>query len=114
MTNEHAMPEDFLRETQAGVLAGSGPKLLLHKVGNRYFAGWTPDELYERYAACKDLAQQLALYTQRKIDAKGWGFDAAWRRVELGVENKVHSGTWDFSAAESSWRMSRNGKSSRM
>ncbi|MCR4143210.1 MULTISPECIES: hypothetical protein [Burkholderiales] len=107
MTNEHAMPEDFLRETQAGALAGSGPKLLLRKVGNKYFAGLTPDELYQRYAAGKDLAQQLAVYTQRKIDTKGGGFDEGLRRVELGVENKVRSGAWDFSAAESSWRMSR-------
>ncbi|MGB6053753.1 MAG: hypothetical protein WBG17_00790 [Burkholderiaceae bacterium] len=107
MTNEHVVPEDFPRETLAGSLAGSSPKLLLRKVGDKYFAGLTPDEMYERYVACEDLAQQLAVYTQRKIETKGWGLDDALRRVELGVEDKVRSGTWDFSAAEISWLMSR-------
>lgn len=107
MTTERAVPEDFPRETRTGSLAGSQPKLLLRKVGDRYAAGLTPDELYERYAAVEHLANELAVYTQRKMATKGWGFDEAVRRVELGVENKVRSGTWDISAAEISWLMSR-------
>jgi hypothetical protein len=107
MTNQHVVPEDFPRETPAGSLAGSSPKLLLRKVGNKYFAGLTPDELDQRYAACEDLAQQLAVYTRRKIDTHGWDFDDALRRVELGVEKKVRSGAWDFSVAEIAWLMAR-------
>jgi hypothetical protein len=107
MTTERSVPEDFPRETRTGSLAGSQPKLLLRKVGDRYAAGLTPDELYERYNAVEHLANWLAVYTQRKIATKGWGFDEALRRVELGVENKVRSGTWDISAAEISWLMVR-------
>lgn len=107
MTTERVVPEDFPRETWTGSLAGSQPKLLLRKVGDRYAAGLTPDELYERYDAVEHLANELAVYTQRKIATKGWGFDEALRRVELGVENKVRAGTWDISAAEISWLMSR-------
>jgi hypothetical protein len=107
MTDKHVVPEDFPRETLTGSLAGSSPKLLLRKVGDRYFAGLTPDELYERYDACEDLAQQLALYTQRKIDTEGWGFDKALHRVEMGLENKARTGVWDFSSAEIAWLMSR-------
>jgi hypothetical protein len=107
MTDKHVVPEDFPREMLVGSLAGSNPKLLLRKVGDRYFAGLTPDELYERYDACEDLAQQLALYTQRKIDSKGWGVDEALHRVEMGVENKVRANAWDFSSAEIAWLMAR-------
>ncbi|MGB6053961.1 MAG: hypothetical protein WBG17_01845, partial [Burkholderiaceae bacterium] len=107
MTNEHAVPENFPQETLVGSLAGSSPKLLLRKVGDKCSAGLTPDELYQRYAACEDLAQQLAIYTQRKIDTKGWDFDDALRRVELGIDDKVRSCTWNFSDAEISWLMSR-------
>ncbi len=107
MTTERAVPEDFPRETRMGSVAGSQPKLLLRKVGDRYAAGLTPDELYERYNAVEHLANELAVYTQRKIASKGWGFDEALRRVELGVENKVRSGTWNISAPEISWLMSR-------
>jgi hypothetical protein len=107
MTTERTVPEDFPRETRMGSLAGSQPKLLLRKVGDRYAAGLTTDELYERYAAVEKLANELAVYTQRKITSKRWAFDEALRRVELGVENKVHYGTWNISAAEISWLMSR-------
>lgn len=107
MTNERAVPEDFPRETLAGSLAGSQPKLLLRKVSDRYVSGLTPDELYERYDAVEDLAKELAAYTQRKIVTNGWGFDEALHRVQLGVENKVRSGTWNISSAEISWLMSR-------
>jgi len=89
MTDEHVVPEDFPREMLVGSLAGSSPKLLMRKVGDRYFAGLTPDELYKRYDACEDVAQQLAVYTQRKIDTEGWGFDETLHRAEMGVENKV-------------------------
>jgi hypothetical protein len=107
MTDEHVVPEDFPREMLTGSVAGSHPKLLLRKVGDRYFAGLTPEELYERYDACEDVAQQLAVYTQRKIGTEGWGFDEALHRVEMGVQNKVRAGTWDFSSAEITWLMSR-------
>lgn len=107
MATERTVPEDFPRETRTGSLAGSQPKLLLRKVGDQCGAGLTPDELYERYDAVEHLANELAVYTQRKIATEGWGFDEALRRVELGVENKVRSGTWGFSAAEISWLMSR-------
>ena len=107
MTDEHVVPEDFPREMLVGSLAGSSPKLLMRKVGDRYFAGLTPDELYKRYDACEDVAQQLAVYTQRKIDTEGWGFDEAQHRVEMGVQNKVRAGTWDFSSTEIAWLMSR-------
>ena len=110
MTDEHVVPEDFPRETLAGSVAGANPKLLLRKVGDRYFAGLTPDELYKRYDACEDVAQQLAVYTQRKIDTEGWGFDEAQHRVEMGVQNKVRAGTWDFSSTEIAWLMSRTRK----
>jgi hypothetical protein len=107
MKAEHVVPEDFPREVLTGSVAGSQSKLLLRKVGDRYFSGLAPDELYERYDACEDVAQQLAVYTQRKIRTEGWGFDEALHRVEMGVQNKVRAGTWDFSSAEITWLMSR-------
>jgi len=101
------LPPDFPRSTSQGSVSGVQPKLLLRKVGDTYQAGPTDDEVYERYIACDDLAEQLAAYASRKMRANAWSLQTAVSKVEAGVLKKVHSGVWDFSTAEVTWTIER-------
>ena len=101
------LPPDFPRSTSQGSISGVQPKLLLRKVGDTYQAGPTDDEVYERYIACDDLAEQLAAYASRKVTANAWSLQTAMAKVEAGVFKKVHGGVWDFSTAEVTWTIER-------
>jgi len=101
------LPPDFPRTTAQGAISGAQPKLLLRKVGETYQAGPTDDEVYEKYIACDDLAEQLAAYASRKMTANAWSMQTAISKVEAGVLKKVHSGIWDFSTAEVTWTIER-------
>ncbi|NUY33826.1 hypothetical protein F0160_25465 [Paraburkholderia sp. JPY303] len=107
MTEDRVVPEDFPRELWAGAASGSQPKVLARERDGRYVAGFTQDELWMRYDACEDLAQQLAAYTAHKIAELGWSLDDAVGRIEKSVMRKVGSGSWDFSTAEVLWTVRR-------
>ncbi len=56
------IPADFPRPVNLGAVSGAQPKLLVTKYQGRYYApGCTPPEQQERWSACEDLAQQLAV-----------------------------------------------------
>ncbi|CAG2159417.1 hypothetical protein [Cupriavidus numazuensis] len=106
MTNR-VIPDDFPREPGHGVVSGAQPKLVLRRIDGRYYAGLTEDELWERYDACEDLAQQLAGYAARKMSEHVCPLDDVLTRVEKSVANKVSTGRWDLSSAEIAWTMKR-------
>ncbi|CAM2139660.1 conserved protein of unknown function [Pararobbsia alpina] len=106
MADRH-VPEDFPREPTLGAVAGVQPKLLVRKIDGRYVSGLTDDELWLRYDACDDLANQLFEYVSRKVVTAGLSPDVALARAETGVRLKVDAGKWDFSQAEVAWVMKR-------
>ena len=56
------IPDDFPKSTHLGVVGGAQPKLLMTEYKGRYYApGNTPPELYKRWDAREDLAQQLVV-----------------------------------------------------
>ena len=102
------VPDDFPRESHAASLAGSQPKLAARLVHCTYVAGLSPEELLERYEACEDLAQQLAVYCTRKAaENPSWSRDFNLSRAHRGVARKVKKGLWDISEAERRWVMTR-------
>ncbi len=89
-------------------MSGYQPKVLLRKIDGEYVAGPTDEEVFARYDACEDLAQQLAPYTKRKqAENPSWLLDETLSRVEAGVASKVSDGQWDLSSAEIAWIMTR-------
>ncbi|WP_180970711.1 hypothetical protein [Burkholderia sp. WAC0059] len=106
MNQPTVVPEDFPRDLYRGALAGSQPKLLLRKIAGKYYAGLTDEELWARYKICEDMAQHLSTYVTGKI-AEGWEQEAAMRRLERAVANKVYMLEWDFSVLEVAWLMRR-------
>lgn len=107
MTRPHVVPEDFPREPSPGMVPGTQPKLLVREMDGRYYTGLTEEELWTRYDACEDLANQLAEYASRKMSASGLSLDDALGRVEKGLKAKVGAGRWDFSHGEMAWLMKR-------
>lgn len=108
VTNRPAVPEDFPRAPVQGAVSGYQPKLLLREIGGEYVAGPTDEELFARYDACEDLAQQLAPYARRKqAENPSWSLEETLSKVEAGVTSKVSGGQWDLSSAEIAWIMKR-------
>lgn len=105
--NTQRVPPDFPKPSSQGAISGAQPKLIVRKAGDEYRASPTDAEVYERYIVCDDLAQQLAAYTSRKMSANAWSLEIAIAKVEVGVQKKVRSGVWDFSAAEIAWTLGR-------
>ncbi|UCV23594.1 hypothetical protein [Ferribacterium limneticum] len=102
-----SVPNDFPRPVISAV-AGVQPKLAVRLVDGQYVAGMTDAELYERYAGCEDLAQQLADYCRRKErEHPEWSRTFNLERARRGVATKVDSGRWEFSSAELEWLMRR-------
>jgi len=107
---QRVIPGDFPRE-QTASLPGAMPKVSLRSIDGKYYAGLTDEELWVRYDACEDLAQQLVGYIVRKTSEHGWELDDALTRVENSVADKVKAGTWDVSPNEILWMMQRIRKS---
>jgi len=100
------VPPDFPREPLPGSVAGAQPKLLARMVDGKFITGLTAEELYERYDACDDLAQQLAAYcTRKEHENPDWSQEFVLNRTRAGVAKKCTSGEWDFSVAELDWIM---------
>lgn len=91
-------------EFRLGGVAGAQPKLLVRKVGDRYFSGMTNDERQERYEICTDLAQQLISYCKLKqIEKPEWSIEDVLIKTSKGLRSK----NWDFSEAEIVWMIER-------
>lgn len=103
-----SVPNDFPRPDMISAVAGVQPKLAVRVVDGQYVAGMTEAELYERYAGCEDLAQQLADYCLRKArEHPEWSKAFNLERAGRGIASKVDSGRWEFSRAEQEWIMRR-------
>ncbi|WP_239483039.1 hypothetical protein [Paraburkholderia sp. C35] len=89
-------------------MSGYQPKVLLREIDGKYVAGLTEEELFARYDACEDLAQQLVPYvTRKRAENPSWSLDETLSKVEAGVDNKVADGQWDISRDEIVWIMGR-------
>ncbi|QGZ62391.1 hypothetical protein [Paraburkholderia acidisoli] len=106
MTERH-VPDDFPREANLGAVTGVQPKLLVREIDGRYQSALTEEELWVRYDACEDLANQLSAYVLRKIAATGLPPDVALSRAERGMRLKIDAGEWDFSELEAAWVVKR-------
>lgn len=51
-------------------IAGVQPKVTVRLIDGQYIAGWTPEELQERYEICEDSATKLL--TAWKPKTQGW------------------------------------------
>ncbi|VVE37649.1 hypothetical protein PCO31110_04022 [Pandoraea communis] len=106
MSNE-AIPEDFPRDSTISTMPGYQPKIGVRRVEGKYIAGYTEDELRERYDECVRLSGQLASYCRRKMAEKKWGLDEAINRVESSVRAKVSTGEWKLSNQECEWMLEK-------
>lgn len=108
MPNSLQVPMDFPRATTPASVPGVQPKLIASRVDGRYLTGPTDEEIWGRYSMCEDLAQQLAVYCQRKaLQSPQWTREFNLERAARGLAEKVRQGTWDVSVAEQQWVMSR-------
>ncbi|MGF6636513.1 hypothetical protein [Paraburkholderia sp. MM6662-R1] len=97
------VPADFPREALNTLLSGAQPKIGLRRINGKIYAGLTEEELFERYDACDDLAQQLAAYCTRKAEENPeWTRAFNLERTERGVARRNQE-EWDLSAAELAW-----------
>ena len=53
------VPDDFPWDTTPASLSGAQPKLAGRLIDGRFVVGLTPEERYERWDLCEDLARQL-------------------------------------------------------
>ncbi len=107
-TRKQAIPADFPREPLPGSVTGAQPKLLGRMVDGKFIIGLADAELYDRYATCEDLVQQLSAYCVRKRrENPDWSQAFVLERTAKGVEQKCRTGEWDFSAAERNWMITK-------
>lgn len=87
--NLNDVPNDFPRRPLPGAVPGGQPKIGAVLSGGAYIAGETPEERYERWFICEDLANQL-LPVARKDAAKHpqHSPDETLRRVRISVARK--------------------------
>jgi hypothetical protein len=98
------VPEDFPRGFNAASVPGTQLKFLARKIGDRFVVGLTEDELYERWAFCEDLSQQLAARTLRKQVA---GLISDLETFYKETERRVRGQGWSLSEDEVQWLMKR-------
>ena len=89
------IPDDFPREMYLASVAGAQPKFAVRRDGDRYTAFLLDDERQERYEACKDLAQQLAEYCERKArENPEWTAEfTSNARREVSLKRPLRGGT---------------------
>ena len=74
---------------------------MLREIGVQYVTGPIGEELFARYVARADLAQQLALEaTGKQAENPSWSLEETLGEVEAGVQCNVSSGQGDVSRAE--------------
>ncbi|ABF09036.1 hypothetical protein [Cupriavidus metallidurans] len=101
--NLNDVPDDFPRPTLPAVVLGGQPKVGATLSWNVYVAGLTPEERYERWFICEDIAKQLLPVAQE--DAAKFPHHSpneTLRRVRVSVARKG----W-VSAAELDWLIQR-------
>jgi len=98
------VPEGFPRGFAASTIPGTQAKFLARKVGERYIVGPTPEELYDRWDRCEDLAQQLAARTLRKQAA---GLISDLDTFYKETEYRVRGQGWNLSEDEVQWLLKR-------
>ncbi len=97
------VPADFPRETYAAV-SGVQAKLAARLINGQFVTGMTPEELYERWDICEDLAQQLATRTRRhQAEGRADDLDAHFKDTERRVRHQP----WELSSEEIDWVMKR-------
>ncbi|QNB12623.1 hypothetical protein G5S35_14270 [Paraburkholderia tropica] len=69
MTEQDDIPDDFPRGAFSAVVSGHGPKVCARLSGEVYRADPTEEELYERWALCADLAEQLVDVARKDLVA---------------------------------------------
>lgn len=111
MSDDHGfsmVPPDFPRGEGMASIAGVQPKVAVRIIDGQYIAGWTPEELQERYESCEDLARQLAAYCTRKAaENPAWTSDYNLQRTARGMSEHARVGRWDVTVAEQEWIMQR-------
>lgn len=98
------VPEDFPRDSYRAAVPGAQPKFVARKINGKYVVGLTPEELYERWEACEDLARQLMEMTLRKKDS---GLLNDLEAYYQGLERLVREQPWDLSSGEVIWLLKR-------
>ncbi|MCV2352634.1 hypothetical protein LNV09_00510 [Paucibacter sp. B2R-40] len=99
-----AIPDDFPREPPVGSVSGVQPKILVRLIDGKYVSGRTEEEIAERFDNCRDLVDQLFVYCKRKLsESPELLIDALLPKVKNAVIEK----SWDVTAAELNWIMSK-------
>ena len=98
------VPEDFPRGTAAATVPGVQLKFNARRINGRFVVGLTPEELYERWDACEDLARQLAARTRRH---QADGLITDLEVFYQDTERRVKAQPWGLSSSEVNWLMKR-------
>lgn len=84
------IPSDFPNDFSSSLLSGTNPKVQMVEVDGKYYEeGNTPNEQYDIYLMCEDMASQGHTYCLRKIE-EGKVADpyAALLRLFAGLQAK--------------------------
>lgn len=101
--NINEIPDDFPRRSIPAVVSGVQPKIGVVLSDGKYYAGETPEERYERWDICEDLARQLAPVAQKDaVKHPEHSVEQTLRRVRISVSQKG----W-VSEAELDWLLKR-------
>ncbi|WP_458762840.1 hypothetical protein [Cupriavidus basilensis] len=97
------IPDNFPWHTLPAAVPGAQPKLGVVFWEGTYIAGQTPEERYERWDICEDLARQLAPVARKDaIKHPEHSREQTLRRVRISVSQKG----W-VSEAEMNWLLRR-------
>ncbi|KVT83343.1 hypothetical protein [Burkholderia ubonensis] len=101
--NLNDIPDDFPRPTLPAVVPGGQPEVGVALSWNVYLAGLTPEERYERWVICEDIAKQLLLVAQK--DAAKYPHHSPDETLERLRRSVARKG-W-VSPAELDWLLQR-------
>jgi hypothetical protein len=104
-----SIPPDFPRRTLWSGLGGAAPKFSARETADGHLSAFVTDEEHrEAYENAADLVQQLLGYARRKeLENPSWTREFNLARIRDGIEERVKSGAWDFTADEQLWVMQR-------
>ncbi len=107
MDETEKAPVDFPRSETPGAVSGAQPKLLLTKVGDRFVAGFTEDEIYRRWLVCEDLVQQIVTKTGKRMrEGRINDLNDYVNKLQVWLEAQVWEG-WSVTSAEARWMRDR-------
>lgn len=102
------VPDDFPRDGPLSSISGNQFKFVARKIGDRYFVGRTPEELFQRHACCEGLVLQLVEYaTSKATDDPDWKHEFFLERTAKAVAHQCQSREWDITPEEQDWIMAR-------